>query len=209
MGESTREPAEGAKEQSGGRKQLLGQALGIEKVGDKRPTTAPVEVLNDAPEDGLSKFCIDDDEFLSSLSPDQRRRYEQHHRSGAPSHRSTPLASSSISEHSLRSESLVSMRGSTHSSKHGRYSGGGGSCCGDAAIDASTPPHSRQGSLPCPSLPISTPDMASPSTPRFIGYTQLATPLSVTLVDTPCFEAQPPVETLVDHTPQDITQYAT
>ncbi|MCO5550360.1 hypothetical protein L7F22_003844 [Adiantum nelumboides] len=55
MGESTGEPAEGAKEQSSSREQLSGQALGMEKVGDKRPTTASVEALSDAPEDLLSK----------------------------------------------------------------------------------------------------------------------------------------------------------
>ncbi|MCO5562668.1 hypothetical protein L7F22_016296 [Adiantum nelumboides] len=56
MGESIGEPAEGAKEQSGSREQLYGQALGTEKMGDKRPTTAPMEALGDAPEDLLSKF---------------------------------------------------------------------------------------------------------------------------------------------------------
>ncbi|MCO5611296.1 hypothetical protein L7F22_065548 [Adiantum nelumboides] len=57
MGESTGEPTKGAKEQSGSKEQLSGQALGMEKVGDKRPTTAPVEALGDAPKDLLSKFC--------------------------------------------------------------------------------------------------------------------------------------------------------
>ncbi|MCO5591963.1 hypothetical protein L7F22_045956 [Adiantum nelumboides] len=51
MGESTGEPAEGAKEQSDSREQLSGQALGMEKVGDKRPTTTPVEALSDAPKE--------------------------------------------------------------------------------------------------------------------------------------------------------------
>ncbi|MCO5593658.1 hypothetical protein L7F22_047674 [Adiantum nelumboides] len=57
MGESTGEPAEGAKEQSGSREQPSGQALVMEKVGDKRPTTALMEALGDAPKDLLSKFC--------------------------------------------------------------------------------------------------------------------------------------------------------
>ncbi|MCO5609539.1 hypothetical protein L7F22_063768 [Adiantum nelumboides] len=51
-----KEPAEGAKEQSSGMEQLSGQALGMEKVGEKRPTTAPVEALSDAPEELLSKY---------------------------------------------------------------------------------------------------------------------------------------------------------
>ncbi|MCO5550893.1 hypothetical protein L7F22_004387, partial [Adiantum nelumboides] len=56
MGKSTKEPAKGAKEQSSGREQLSGQALGMEKVGDKRPTTAPMEALSDAPKELLSKY---------------------------------------------------------------------------------------------------------------------------------------------------------
>ncbi|MCO5602644.1 hypothetical protein L7F22_056779, partial [Adiantum nelumboides] len=56
MGKSTKELAEGAKEQSSGKEQLSGQALGMEKVGDKRPTTAPMEALSDASEEFLSKF---------------------------------------------------------------------------------------------------------------------------------------------------------
>ncbi|MCO5590667.1 hypothetical protein L7F22_044641 [Adiantum nelumboides] len=56
MGKSTEEPAEGAKEQSSGREQLSRQALGMEKVGDKRPTIAPVEAFSDALEELLSKY---------------------------------------------------------------------------------------------------------------------------------------------------------
>ncbi|MCO5553232.1 hypothetical protein L7F22_006753 [Adiantum nelumboides] len=56
MGKSTIELAKGAKEQSSGREQFSGQALGMEKVGDKRPTTAPVEALSDALEELLSKY---------------------------------------------------------------------------------------------------------------------------------------------------------
>ncbi|MCO5549402.1 hypothetical protein L7F22_002873 [Adiantum nelumboides] len=53
---------------------------------------------------------MDDDEFLSSLSPDKRRWYEQHHCSGAPSCRSNPSMSPSVLEHSLLSKDWVLMR---------------------------------------------------------------------------------------------------
>ncbi|MCO5591631.1 hypothetical protein L7F22_045621 [Adiantum nelumboides] len=60
MGKSIEELAEGAKEQSSGREQLSGQALGMEKVGDKRPTTAPVKALSDASKELLSKYHSED-----------------------------------------------------------------------------------------------------------------------------------------------------
>ncbi|MCO5614243.1 hypothetical protein L7F22_068523 [Adiantum nelumboides] len=148
------------------------------------------------------RFCsMDDDEFLSSLSPDQRRWYEQRYHSGAPSRRFAPSTFPSILEHLLCSEGLVSTKRYTHSSRHSRSSGGKDDCCGDAATDASTPLRSRRGSLPSSSLPVFTPTMALPSTPRFVGYTPLATPPSVTPVDTPHFGAQTLVETPVDRTP--------
>ncbi|MCO5556795.1 hypothetical protein L7F22_010348 [Adiantum nelumboides] len=132
------------------------------------------------------------EDIAESEAAERRRWYAQRHHSGAPLHRSTPSTSTSISEHSLRSEGLVSTRQSTHSSRHRCSSGGRGGCYGDAATDASTPPRSRQGFLPSPSL--TTPAMAFPSTPCFVGYTPLATSLGVTLIDTPCFKAQTLVE---------------
>ncbi|MCO5562029.1 hypothetical protein L7F22_015655, partial [Adiantum nelumboides] len=89
---------------------------------------------------GRERGGMDDDEFLSSLSPDQRRWYEQHHCFEAPACRSTPSASPSILEHSLCSEGSVS-RQSKHFSRQHRSSCGRDNYCGDAATDASTPPH--------------------------------------------------------------------
>ncbi|KAI5070724.1 hypothetical protein GOP47_0015067, partial [Adiantum capillus-veneris] len=121
--------------------------------------------------------CMDDEEFLSSLSPQQRQWYVERHRSGASSCVPTPSASPSLSEHSARSEASASTRRASHSSRHRRSSGGGGGCCGDSATDASTPPRVRRGSLPSPSLPAPTPATASPSTP---GFAQLTVPRSYT-----------------------------
>ncbi|MCO5566754.1 hypothetical protein L7F22_020434 [Adiantum nelumboides] len=151
---------------------------------------------------------MDDNEFLSSLSPHHRRWYAELHCSRAPSLRSTPSASPSILEHSLCYESLVSMRQSAHSSKHRRSSGGGGDCYGDATANASTPLCSHRGSLSSPSaLPIPKLATTSPSTLGFArlavvpGYTPLATPLRVTPINTPHFGAQTPVETPIVCTP--------
>ncbi|KAI5066576.1 hypothetical protein GOP47_0019200 [Adiantum capillus-veneris] len=152
---------------------------------------------------------MDDEEFLSSLSPQQRQWYVERHRSGASSRVPTPSASPSISEHSACSEALSSTRRASHSSRHRRSSGGGGSCCGDSATDASTPPRVRRGSLPSPSLPAPTPATASPSTPPFArltvpsSYTPLPTPPGATPLDTPRFGAQTPVETPDVRTPID------
>ncbi|KAI5071922.1 hypothetical protein GOP47_0014173 [Adiantum capillus-veneris] len=147
---------------------------------------------------------MDDEEFLSSLSPQQTQWYVEHHRSGASSRIPTPSASPSLSKHSALSEASVSTRRSSHSSRHRRSSGGGGGCCGDSAADASTPPRVRRGSLPSPSLPIPT---SSPSTPGFArlivpsSYTPLPSPPGATPLDTPRFRAQTPMETPDVRTP--------